>query len=1536
MTPPATYGGKKATTTYTYDQPEYSSGGKGNLTTVETPIYSSTGESKGTQVTHYIHGSSSHPGDVTSMIDPRGNTWTYTYDSYGDKTSETAPATSDNSESSGSHQNVTKWAYNTNTGWMAAKLSGRYTLAHPSETTCTPPAAGCTTYTYDNEGRLLTTTDGNGHIVTKHYNGDGDLEYEIDADSNKTTYEYNLDDQLTSTTRPDKSVVKTDYYPNGQVEDQIDAEGGDTHYTYDNLGHVSTITDPDGRTTGYQYGVAGELLAKADPGVSGCSPESKMDGCTTYEYNLEGRPTAIHYHDPNTHDISMTYDADGRRASMTDASGTSTWTYDSLGRVTQTTNGASATVSYGYDPAGDVTSIAYPGSTGTVERAYDPAGRIELITDWKGNKTTFVYDAEGNLAKGTDPTTGTAVTDTYTFDNAGAISGITTAQGATNLESFSYKRDGASQVTEATGSGALSESNTYGYNSLEQLSEANGSKYTYNSANGLTEQPGGSKQTYDPAGQLTSVTNGSASVGYTYDAKGERTSVGSNPASIAPDYSYGYNQAGELASVTRAPAAGPHASVAGGGGALFVVRDDGSVMAAGLNASGQLGDGTTTERRSPVLIRGLSGVRMVAAGPHLSSESASDMLAVTNAGALWATGANTDGELGDGTTTARSTPELIGGLSSVVQASEGLNYSLAVQSNGDAWAWGSNSYGQLGLGSMTNEHTPQQITGLSNVTQVAAGIFTGYALESNGSLWAWGDNNHGQLGNGTTTNETSPHEVPSLSGVTQVAAGNDDVLVVKSDGSVWAWGANEDGKLGDGTTTDHHSPEKITVLEGVDVVQVIAGQGFSAALAQNGTVYAWGNNNRGQLANGKEGEDILTPAQVPGLSGVSQIATGGANTIAVVNGSIEVWGQNTNGELGDGGTTNKDAPEQANVFLAGTRISLAAGGGDVFVVRDDGSVMAAGANASGQLGDGTTSERRSPVAIRGLSGVRMVAAGPRLTSENPSDTLAVTTSGALWATGANVDGELGDGTTTARSTPELISGISSVAQASEGFDYSLAVKSNGSVWSWGENNYGQLGLGSTTNEHTPQQVTSLSNIVSVAAGVYTGYAVQSNGTLWAWGDNNHGQLGNGNTTNESSPHEVPGLSGITQVSGGNGYVLALKAGGSVWAWGANENGKLGDGTTTERHSPEKITALEGVDIVQVLAGQSFSAALAQNGTVYMWGSNGKGQFGNGSESEGSLTPVQITGLSGVSQIAAGGATVLALANNAIEVWGQNTNGELGDTTTTNKDTPEQAPWFEQGTPNTASYTYNGEGLRTSKTVNSTTENFTWDTVTNSVPAILTGGSTSYIYGPNGTPLEQMNASGELLWYHHDQQGSTRLLTNNTGAVVGTASYNPYGQTTSTTGTTTPLGYDGQYTDPETGFIYLRARYYDPATGQFITRDPATPITTEPYLYVGDNPLDQTDPTGLSFLGIAEEAVPIVIGVVATGACVAQAELCVAAALADAVANSMMTGIELGTGRIHLATAVKNEVWTLASDGVAIIGATFWTKLADWAQENKSA
>lgn len=169
----------------------------------------------------------------------------------------------------------------------------------------------------------------------------------------------------------------------------------------------------------------------------------------------------------------------------------------------------------------------------------------------------------------------------------------------------------------------------------------------------------------------------------------------------------------------------------------------------------------------------------------------------------------------------------------------------------------------------------------------------------------------------------------------------------------------------------------------------------------------------------------------------------------------------------------------------------------------------------------------------------------------------------------------------------------------------------------------------------------------------------------------------------------------------------------------------------------------------------------------------------------------------------------------------------------------------QGDP-AITYGYDAAGLRTSRTGDGSTTRYTWDT-TGGVPLLLSEGDTSYVYDAEGLPLERIDGDGNVVFLHHDQLGSTRMLTDEDGEVVGTVSYDAYGRVAGSTGSvTTPFGFAGEYTDADTGLVYLRARYYDPATGQFLTRDPLEDLSGEPYLYAGGDPIGSTDPLGLLF------------------------------------------------------------------------------------------
>jgi RHS repeat-associated protein len=226
-----------------------------------------------------------------------------------------------------------------------------------------------------------------------------------------------------------------------------------------------------------------------------------------------------------------------------------------------------------------------------------------------------------------------------------------------------------------------------------------------------------------------------------------------------------------------------------------------------------------------------------------------------------------------------------------------------------------------------------------------------------------------------------------------------------------------------------------------------------------------------------------------------------------------------------------------------------------------------------------------------------------------------------------------------------------------------------------------------------------------------------------------------------------------------------------------------------------------------------------------------------------------------------------------------------------------------------SYTYNGNDLRASQTINGTTSHLVWDEA-EELPLLLSDGTNSYLYGPDGLPIEQINNStGAVTYLHHDQAGSTRLLTGSTGAVIGKCTYGAYGAPTCEGTTTTPLGYDGQYTSPDTGLIYMRAREYDPSTAQFLTRDPWVALTGEPYSYVANNPLTFADPTGRC-------SVWCVVGVVAGGVALATGVGEVAIG-GGAVAEGVLGGVSVLTGAG--ATAIDTKECVNGS-GISCVGA----------------
>jgi alpha-tubulin suppressor-like RCC1 family protein len=344
------------------------------------------------------------------------------------------------------------------------------------------------------------------------------------------------------------------------------------------------------------------------------------------------------------------------------------------------------------------------------------------------------------------------------------------------------------------------------------------------------------------------------------------------------------------------------------------------------------------------------------------------------------------------------------------------------------------------------------------------------------------------------------------------------------------------------------------------------------------------------------------------------------------------WGSNALGQLGDGTTDNHSTAVRATGLDGVTVTATAAGWQHSLALLDDGTVRAWGANGDGQLGDGTTTDRSTPVAVSGLTGVTAIAAGD-------VHSLALLDDGTVRAWGFNGQGQLGDGSTTRSSTPVVVSDLTGVTAIAVGGFHSLALRGDGTVVAWGYNGDGQLGDGTTTSRTTAVAVSDLTGVTAIAAGHVHSLALLQGGTVRAWGANGVGQLGDGSTTDRSTPVAVSGLTGITAIAAREFHSLALRGDGTVVAWGWNGDGQLGDGSTTDRSTPVAVSDLTGV--TAVAAGGYHSLALRGDGTMRAWGFNRDGQLGDGSTTRSS-TPVVVSGLTDVTAIAAGGYHSLAV------------------------------------------------------------------------------------------------------------------------------------------------------------------------------------------------------------------------------------------------------------------------------------------------------
>jgi alpha-tubulin suppressor-like RCC1 family protein len=587
---------------------------------------------------------------------------------------------------------------------------------------------------------------------------------------------------------------------------------------------------------------------------------------------------------------------------------------------------------------------------------------------------------------------------------------------------------------------------------------------------------------------------------------------------------------------------------------------------------------------------------LAAADARTAAANIYESYVIKSDGTLWAWGGNAFGGIGSGDTLPRELPVQVGSVTTWKSiASDNSLGTVALRTDGTLWHWG--DYG------IPFTAAPVQYAG----DAAWAGPWEDFAagdmhllLLKNGSagareLYAWGGNEWGMLGNGTS-GPSAGSSAPIRIGADlwrSVAAGYGHSLGVKSDGSLWAWGLNDSGQLGLGDTTTRTTPTRVGSAS--DWISVFSGSHHSYALNASGELYAWGYNDFGQLGLGHK-KPRLTPAKVAG-AGWTKVSPGPLDCLAIkTDGSLWAWGYNVNGQLGLP-ADYADHTIPARVGTATSWKDVACGPYHTVAATGDDKFAACGSNQYGQIGLGFPLYRCSPEQIGTTGGWLQVDA-------SLTHAAGVRNDFSLWTWGYDVDGGLGgSGGLRAPARVGFDSDWASVAcGAYTDSNYTMAIKKNGTLWGFGDNDTGQLGLGDKQSRSVPTQVGSDAGWKTVACSDGVGdrgrqlsgdpytlddhtLALKTDGTLWAWGANDHGQLGTGAAAvaDRTAPLQVGTDADWTAIAAGDDYSAALKTDGTLWTWGHNQFGQLGHGGTASVSVPTQVTTGAGPDTFTAFA-----------------------------------------------------------------------------------------------------------------------------------------------------------------------------------------------------------------------------------------------------------------------------------------------------------------------------------------------------------------
>jgi RHS repeat-associated protein len=1395
----------------------------------------------------------------------------------------------------------------TNSGGTFTPRPGvRATLVHNADGTYTVTAKDLATSDFDGAGRLLRITDRHGNVSQMTYDPAGRLQSVSDpAGRGQLSFAYDAGGRLTSVTDWLTRGVQYAYDGSGRLLRSTDREGGITTYTYDGGGRLASIREPNGNVAlTVTYDGSGRVATEKDAAglVSGRQTTLSYTGTTT---------TATY--PPSSFDgyaavVTDTFDPSGwltRRDAKPTAAETSSgqFTYSAAGEPLTFIDPRGFTTTYCWDrdyagasltPRSNLTRIigpaAPPGNPIVVLFKFDAFNNVIETVAARGVAngsgvtcttnlasainplyvTTLTYSAGGGALitqtqRFTDPSTGPQVATTkYEFGdvaNPGLATKIIPPRGNTGptpdytfAVTLTYGTSGSEAGMLTRSSDALGNATTYGYDAVGRrtsMVDARGnapgtnpneyrSTWEYDAEDRVVRAtvpapvPGGpalvEQWSYDRAGNLAVSIDANGQVKkFLYDVRNllretqESPSAWTNPAAAPSPLlrtTYTYDDLGLRTRVTRA---------------------------AGDSAA---------ERASDTLYDGLGQLRRELQYP--SWPATAGALITNYSYDLAGNVASTTDPLGK-TTTFGYDPRGHMLSATYVDGTPNVTYVYDRDGNRTSMAdgGGTTTYALDELGRVTTMTAPgpktvgyrydldgnrskiiypdatavtyvyDKANRLGSLTDWAARTTTytynadaslASTIAANGSQSAF---TYDRVGRVTEIRQTQGGNTIAQHRYTLDNVGNrtraEDILA-QLDGSVpSAWGDNFAGQLGDGSTTNRELP---VAISGLGTVQSFGAGGYhSLALLPDGTVRGWGENDNGQVGDGTY-VSRLTPVPVTGLADVTAVAAGEWFSLALLrDGGVQAWGYNGVGSLGDDTWEDRNAP--VAVANLGSVTQVAAGSLHALALRADGTVWAWGDNDHGQVGDGTSTHRGAPVQVKGVGGVGFLT-GIVYVAAGVQHSLAVKSDGTVYAWGWNAWGQLGDGTLTDSSTPLIVKGPDGVtpltgvamvsASVGRGLDggaaFSLALKTDGSVWAWGDNFYGQLGDGTTTDRAFPVRVggSGFDTVVAISAGDSHGLALKSDGSVWSWGADWGGQLGR--ATSEfcfsdpcsTSPGQVPGLVKVFGIFTHYSHNLITSARFKSISYEHDRLYRmLSDGTTSYTYDA---------------VGNRQSATAGGTTTVYAYDRADR-----------------ITAVGAVAHTtdAAGNLVARGTSSFSFDQANRLRTASVGGVSST--------------------YIYDGDGNRRSKTVGGATTNYVFAT-SGQLALLLDDGTRKYVWG-NGLAYG-VDSGGTLTSMHGDALGSVRALTDGTGTLTQTYERDAFGVLQGTSGSSTqPFDFTGEMRDAETGFLYLRARMYDPSIGRFISRDGFAgssrhPQTQNRYSYVGNNPVTFTDPTGHCF------------------------------------------------------------------------------------------